>query len=135
MIYGKTDKGNFPKLEKFAAKSPIFPKYRNYRDFIYVENLSDFLKFAIDNDLNEITYPRDSHRISTYEMVHKIASCKHKKMLLTAAFNPFIRMFYKSNHSLRSVFGDNYCTMPVCSKKWKCPYEFSTALEKIYKED
>ena len=68
-------------------------------------------------------------------MVHKIASCKHKKILLTAAFNPFIRMFYKSNHSLRSVFGDNYCTMPVCSKKWKCPYEFSTALEKIYKED
>lgn len=135
MIYGKTNKGNFPKLEKFAVKSPIFPKYRNFRDFIYVENISDFLKFAIDNDLNEITYPRDSHRISTYELVQKIASCKHKKIVLTAVFNPFIRMIYKSNHSLRSVFGDNYCTMPVCSKNWKCPYEFSTALEKMYKAD
>lgn len=44
-------------------------------------------------------------------------------------------MIYKSNHKLRSVFGDNYCTMPVCSKNWKCPYEFSTALEKMYNED
>lgn len=135
MIYGKTKKGNFPKLEKFALKTPVFPKYRNFRDFIYVENMSDFLKFAIDNDLNEITYPRDEYRISTYELVQKIANCQQKKIVLTSIFNPFIKVFYKRSHSLRSVFGDNYCTMPVCSKYWKCPYEFSTALEKIYKAD
>lgn len=132
MIYGRTCKGNFPKLEKFALKVPVFPKYKNSRDFIYVENMSDFLKFAMDNSLNENTYPRDARKISTYELVQKIASCKNKKVVLTSLFNPIIRLLYKRSHSLRSVFGDNFCTMEVCSKHWECPYDYLTALERIY---
>lgn len=132
MIYGKGCKGNFPKLEKYALNIPIFPKYKNTRDFIYVENLSDFLKFAMDNCLSENTYPRDMDRISTYELVQKIAFYNNKKIKLVLFFNPFISMIYKSDHALRSVFGDCFCTMPVCSKYWKAPYDLLNAMEKIY---
>lgn len=44
MVYGPNCKGNFPKLKKIAAFSPIFPNIENQRSIIYIHNLCEFLR-------------------------------------------------------------------------------------------
>ena len=47
MIYGRGSKGNFPMLLKVASKTPIFPKIKNERSMLYVENLAEFIRLLI----------------------------------------------------------------------------------------
>lgn len=133
LMYGKNCKGNFPKLERFALKYHFFPSLQNKKDLIYIENMADFIKFSIDNELDETTYPRDRELISISYMVKTIAEIHGKKIHLLGFLNPFVRLFYKTNHTLKLVFGDCYCSENICSKEWIAPFSVETALSKMYK--
>ena len=136
LIYGKGCKGNFPKLEKFALKFPVFPSYRNKKDFIYVLNMADFVKYAIDNYVDGICYPRDENVASVSDFVFNIAKFNNKKIRLWSIFNPFVKLLYKTSRSLRLVFGDNYCTCNIAPNRylpWKAPFSLLEAIEQIYK--
>ena len=135
LMYGKSCKGNFPKLERFALRHRFFPSLKNKKDFIYIENMADFIKFAIDNELDEVCYPRDNVVVSTSELIKRIAQINGKKMHLLAVFNPFVKLLYKCNHSLKLIFGDCYYSGPVCSKEWHSPFSFEDALERMYKQN
>ena len=135
LIYGNGCKGNFPTLEKFALKFPFFPSRKNKKDFVYVENLADFVKFAIDNEIDGVCYPRDAEPISVSELIACIAKCNNKNMRLLPVFNPFVAIFYRLSHRLRLVFGDNYCTIrvaPVIFPEWEPPFDFKTAISRMY---
>lgn len=133
MIYGNGCRGNFPKLVNFALKTPVFPSRKNKRDMIYIDNLSDFVLYAVDNELNEVCYPRDNETICVSSMIKEIASLNGKKVRLWWIFNPFVALLYRFSHSMRSVFGDNYCTDEVCkNSKWVAPVSVSDALKKMY---
>lgn len=133
MIYGKSSKGNFPKLENFALKFPVFPSLKNKRDFIYIDNICDFVKFAIDNELSEICYPRNNELISVDDFIKKISNINGKNIHLWRVFNPFVKLLFKSSHKLRSVFGDNYCTEDICSSyKWRAPISFDESIVIMY---
>ncbi len=135
MIYGVGCKGNFPRLEKFALKHNFFPSIENKRDFIYIDNLCDFIKFSIENELDEICYPRNIEVISVSKFVKEISILNGKKMYLLKILNPFVKLLYKHSHKLRSVFGDNYCTEQICTNcSWKAPYDFLESLKHMYGE-
>ena len=57
MIYGEGCKGNYPTLRKLALKLPVFPKVKNERSMIYIDNFTAFIKEVIDNDKNDILMP------------------------------------------------------------------------------
>ena len=136
LIYGNNCKGNFPTLEKFALKFPFFPSRKNKKDFIYVENLADFIMFVIDNEVDGVCYPRDAKPISVSELIVHIANCHNKKMRLWSFFNPFVALVYRISHKMRLVFGDNYCTIriaPAVFPIWNPPFDYKTALYKMYK--
>ena len=48
MIYGPNAKGNFPRLAKLACKTPVFPEWHNKRSMLYIDNLAEFVKQAIE---------------------------------------------------------------------------------------
>lgn len=135
LMYGNGCRGNFPRLEKFALNFPVFPSLKNKKDFIYVENMADFVKFAIDNELDEICYPRDKEPVSVSNMVKLIAKENGKKIYLWSIFNPFVKLFSKFSRSLRLVFGNCYNDAPVSSIEWNPPFLMECALKKMYGDD
>lgn len=95
MVYGKGCKGNYVTLANFAKKRPFFAQYKSQRSVIYIDNLSAFLKKAIDERLSGVFCPQDKNYISTSEMIRKIAEINGRKIRMTKIFNPFITLALK----------------------------------------
>lgn len=90
MVYGAGSKGNYPLLVKMAKKMPIFPKVKNKRSMIYVENLCQFLCELIDNNDKGVFYPQNSSYVSTSEMVKIIGEKAGEKIYLAPFLAPFV---------------------------------------------
>lgn len=104
MVYGKGCTGNYQRLRKIALRLPIFPKYDNKRSMIYIGNLCEFIKMAIDTGKDGIYFPQNSEYINTSQMVELIAKENGKKIHLTKAFNWLIRIIPMD--TVKKVFGD-----------------------------
>jgi nucleoside-diphosphate-sugar epimerase len=105
MIYGKGCKGNYTKLAKLALKTPVFPSIDNKRSMIYIDNLSAFVKYVIDNCGSGLFFPQNNDYVNTSEMVELIAKVHGKKILLTGLFNPLLNLI-KRNEIVSKVFGN-----------------------------
>lgn len=106
MVYGKGCKGNFPTLVKFAEKFPVFPKLNNKRSFIYIDNLSEFIRRLIDKGDAGVYFPQNSEYVCTSDMVRYIAKYKKKKIRFTGIFSPITS--HLKIGVFRKVFGDLY---------------------------
>lgn len=104
MIYGKGCKGNYIRLEKFALKSPIFPKIENKRSMIYIDNLCEFVKQVIDNKSIGISLPQNEEYVCTSYMVREIAKAHGRKIYMTRLFNPLLKVM--KIKMINKVFGD-----------------------------
>lgn len=91
MIYGPGSKGNYPVLSKLAKQLPVFPKVKNQRSMLYIENLCEFICLMIRNKEAGIFYPQNSEYSSTAEIV-KIINPKIKVLHI---LNPFIWLLSK----------------------------------------
>lgn len=87
MIYGKGSKGNYPVLVKLAKKLPIFPKVKNCRSMLYIENLCEFVRLMIENEEQGVFWPQNGEYSNTTEIVEIIARAHGKKIVCTSAFN------------------------------------------------
>ena len=90
MIYGKGSKGNYPLLSKLATKLPVFPKVKNERSMLYIENLCEFIRLMIDNEESGVFYPQNEKYSETSEIVRMIAKEKGHKIWITSLLNPFV---------------------------------------------
>lgn len=106
MVYGPNCKGNFPKLKKLAKLSPIFPNIENQRSMIYIDNLCEFLKRAIDNEKTGVFYPQNREYISTKEIIKILAEAQGKKIYFIKAFNPIIKLLSKRINFINKIFGN-----------------------------
>ena len=132
MVYGRDCKGNYIKLEKYVEYISIFPNLINKKDFIFIENLLNFIKYLIDNENDGVFYPRDLKPISTAEIVRLIAINKGKKIFFINLFNPILKILLKRIKVITLVFADNYCV--IDSKlDWSPKITTTKAIEKIYK--
>ena len=104
MVYGKNCTGNYQALRKFALKSPIFPNYKNQRSMIYIGNLCEFVKRAIDEKKSGLFFPQNAEYTNTSEMVKQIVEENGKKIRLTKAFNWAIKIV--PVNVVKKVFGD-----------------------------
>ena len=104
MVYGKNCTGNYQSLRKFALKSPVFPRIENKRSMIYIGNLCEFVKKAIDEKKSGLYFPQNAEYINTSEMVKAIAEVHGKKIRLTKIFNWAIKI--APMNIVKKVFGD-----------------------------
>lgn len=79
MVYGKDCKGNFQTVVKIVKKSPVFPKIKNERSMVYIDNLSSFVKLCVDRELSGIYFPQNREYVKTVDMAKNIAVKLKKK--------------------------------------------------------
>lgn len=92
MVYGRGCKGNYQKLRMFALKAPVFPKYKNKRSMIYIDNLSEFVKRIIDRNAGGLFFPQNAEYVNTSEMVKLVSKYNGKRLAEIGVFNWVIRI-------------------------------------------
>ena len=105
MIYGPGSKGNFPRLIKLAAKTPIFPAFHNQRSMLYIDNLSEFIRVLIDREGKGVFFPQNSEYSDTSELVKQLATLQGKKVYLAKWLVPFVFIASPFINSVNKLFG------------------------------
>lgn len=82
MIYGKGCQGNYPRLSKLAEKTPIFPYTNNKRSMLFIDNMSEYIRFLIEKGKGGVFFPQNSEYVNVSQLVRKIAEMKHHKVHL-----------------------------------------------------
>lgn len=106
MVYGKGSKGNYPKLAKFARKTPFFPKIENERSMLHIDNLCEFVRLVIDNNESGVFFPQNGEYVNTIEMVYSISQVYGKNIKFIAFLNPAIKLLSKKISLINKVFGN-----------------------------
>lgn len=105
MVYGEGCKGNYQTLVKIAKRLPVFANYKNQRSMIHIDNLSKFVKEAIDNELEGVCFPQDPEYVCTCKMVQDIAKSMGKNMRLWGILNPVAWAFKSFTGKGKKAFG------------------------------
>ena len=64
-------------------KLPVFPKVKNERSMIYIDNLSSFIKMCIDKELSGLYLPQNRQYVQTADMAKIIAGKIGKKLYMS----------------------------------------------------
>ena len=115
MIYGPNSKGNFPRLIKLAAKTPIFPDFHNQRSMLYIDNLAEFVLQAVNRQLAGTFYPQNCELSDTVEIIRYFAKAQHHHVYFAKWLNPFVRIASHFLQPINKMFGTYYYT-PQMSK-------------------
>lgn len=106
MIYGKGGKGNFPVLEKFAMKMPVFPKVENRRSMLYIGNLAEFVRLMIENEEKGIFWPCNKEWSNTSDLIKMIGSCHNKQVILLPGFEWMLKILSHVTGYVNKAFGN-----------------------------
>ncbi len=105
MVYGKGAKGNYVRLASFAMKLPFFPKVKNERSMIFIDNLSECIRLIILNESKGYFHPQNREYVCTSNLVKTIANAHHKKLFLVAGFQWLIGLVIPRIGIVSKVFG------------------------------
>ena len=106
MVYGKGCKGNFDTIIKIVKKFPIFPKVINRRSMICIDNLSEFIRVAVDQNLSGVYCPQNSKYMTTSVMATGIAEMLGKKIYLSKLLGFFVVIIKPFSPIVKKAFGD-----------------------------
>ena len=105
MIYGRECTGNYRQLEKLARKIPIFPKTKNERSMLYIDNLNEFLRLAMEKEAAGVFCPQNEAFVNTSDMVSKIAESYGKSCVLVPGFGWLLKFRAGKIDLFAKVFG------------------------------
>ena len=117
MIYGKGSKGNYPMLAKIALKTPIFPKVKNERSMLYVENLCEFVRLMVENDEVGVFWPQNAEYSNTSELVRMIARAHGKNVRLIKGFSWALKFMGRFLKMINKAFGNMSYEMSMSDYK------------------
>ena len=122
MIYGKGSKGNYPVLSKLAKRLFVFPKVKNQRSMLYIENLCECLCHIIEEGQSGIFFPQNREWVNTSELVREIAECAGHKLWVTSLLTPFVTIGRhlpgKIGNLCRKAFGTCCYDLKLSEMKW-----------------
>lgn len=104
MIYGTNGKGNFQRLARLARRLPIFPAWHNMRSMLYIDNLSEFVKQAIERQLS------GTFHLQNREYADTVKICKHynPNLLCIRILNPIVWLGSFALKPLCKMFANQY---------------------------
>lgn len=129
MVYGKDCKGNYQRLAKLARITPVFPDFECRRSMIHIDNLCEFVRLIIDNTERGTFHPQNAEYVKVSEMVRIIAEVHGKRVVLTKAFNPLVRLLCRRVEVMKKVF-DNVAYDEGLSS-YREPYQIRSLRESI----
>ena len=108
MVYGKSAKGNFLKLVNISRRISIFPKIRNIRSFLHINNLSELIRLIILNSHTGVLYPQDQEYFDTTKFINSYRMSINK----TTRFVPFLSFILILSGSfintINKIYGNKY---------------------------
>lgn len=105
MIYGRECTGNYALLEKLATKIPVFPKTKNERSMLYVDNLNEFFRLVIEKEASGVFCPQNAEFVNTSDMVEIIRKSYGKTGVTVPGFGWLLNIFAKKISLFAKVFG------------------------------
>lgn len=105
MVYGKNCKGNFQSIIKLVKLLPVFPKIRNERSMIYIDNLCAFVKMCVDNELSGLYFPQNREYACTSDVAYIISNELGKKVYFSSFLGKIISIFGRFFTITRKGFG------------------------------
>jgi UDP-glucose 4-epimerase len=105
LVYGKDCPGNYSRLSNMALKLPFFPNIENKRSMIYIDNLSEFIKLVVDNNVSGLCFPQNNDYVNTTDLVMNVAKSHQKKIKKTKMLNWAVNLGLKQSETFRKVFG------------------------------
>lgn len=115
MIYGSNGKGNFQRLARLAQKTPIFPLWHNKRSMLYIDNLCEFVRQAIDRNLSGTFHLQNREYADTVDIVRFFANHSGHQLLCTKLLNPLVWLGAFALKPLSKMFADQYYTHELTS--------------------
>lgn len=115
MIYGSNGKGNFQRLARLAAMTPVFPEWHNRRSMLYIDNLCEFVRQAIDRELTGTFHLQNREQADTVRIVEFFANKAGHDIWCSRLFNPFVSIGAKILKPLCKMFADQYYTEDITS--------------------
>lgn len=79
MIYGKESPGNFSKLIKIANISRIYPRFKNERSVIHIDNLYKDLLSLVENPMSGTIHPQNPEYMNTNNALSLIRKHQGKR--------------------------------------------------------
>ena len=128
-IYGKDCPGNyFMSFIKIAKYLPVFPKVytESKQSFLYIDNLSELIRLAINQNSSGIFMPQDGLPVSAVELIETISNSLNKKMWMSKTLGLLMRVFSKMSlvnkvyggisysNNLSDISIGNYKIIPFC---------------------
>ena len=122
-VYGKGCRGGY--ISGFASivrALPIIPRaYENVKQsFIYIDNLSEFIRLAIDNNLVGSYCPQDDKAVSANELLKTMATAMGKKYR-SSRFLGFVVRVLSFMPIIKKAYGGIAYDRDL-STIYKCPY-------------
>ena len=108
MIYGPGNKGNFPRLARLAARTPVFPAWHNRRSMLYIDNLSEFVRQALDRRLSGTFHLQNREYADTVELVRALGRQANHSIFISRLFNPLVRVAAPFLKPVSKMFADQY---------------------------
>ncbi len=113
MIYGPGNKGNLPRLAWLATKTPIFPAWHNKRSMLHINNLAEFVKQIILNEMSGTFSPQNAEYADTVEIVRYFAKEHGHRIWISRIFNPFVWVGAFFIPAIPKMFSDSYYTQEM----------------------
>lgn len=105
MVYGRGCKGNYRSLEKLALRLPFFPKIRNQRSMIYIDNLSACVLVIIEQEVDGCCCPQNDEYVCTYDLVRRIAHAHGRQIVPGIVSGFLLSVFGRFFTVTRKAFG------------------------------
>lgn len=106
MVYGDGCKGNYQTIIKIVKKFPFFPKIKNQRSLIHIDNLCSFIEMVVRENLSGKFYPQNEKYVRTDEMAMDIAKSMGKKIRLSATLGFFVKCMRPFFGVVQKAFGN-----------------------------
>lgn len=116
MVYGADCPGNYKRLAKLAYKLPVFPKIKNQRSMIYIENLCECIcqQIFTSETQYDMICPQNAEYVNTTELVKEIRRAHGKGVLIVPFPQVLIRLCAAKISMAEKVFGDCYYEKSKC---------------------
>lgn len=135
MVYGFGCKGNFPRLISLAKRVPMLPNVFNERSMIYIENLCEFIRLSIKNQVRGVFFPQNKEYVSTVDIFKSLSDVFGKRIYFTKIFNILLKILALRVRTLNKMYGNKVYDKSMSNHfdLNYCVVEFSESIRKSVK--
>ena len=105
MVYGRGCRGNYCSLSSIAKRLPLFPRVKNRRSMIYIDNLCELIRLLSESGEDGLFFPQNAEYVNTTEMAELICRSCGKKLRTTSLLNWAVAAGKPFAPALKKAFG------------------------------